>query len=74
MRRNLPPDPEGKNDDRAEWAGVAIQAFRNRVRTDSNDALSDLLRYLMHWADRNEFNFDAQLRRARRSYRVDTSR
>lgn len=49
----LPPDPEGKNEERADWAGAAISTFMSETRTDEGDALSDLLADLGHWADRN---------------------
>lgn len=39
----LPPDPEGENDNRAEWAHRAILAFESATGTDREDALCDLL-------------------------------
>jgi hypothetical protein len=68
----LPPDPECRNDERAEWAGAAISAFQQVTRTDDGDAPSDLLCDLRHWCDRNGFDFDAQLARAMRNYDEET--
>ena len=52
------PDPEGQNDDRAQWALVAAKAFAKRTRlkieADGLDtAISDLLADLGHLCDRN---------------------
>jgi hypothetical protein len=47
----LPPDPDGKNDDRAIWAGLAIAVFQEVTGTDAEDALSDLLADLRHNAE-----------------------
>jgi hypothetical protein len=69
---NLPPDPEGQNDARAEWAEIAIANFEMATNTDREDALGDLLCNLMHWADRNEQDFNAMLERARTHYEVET--
>jgi hypothetical protein len=68
----LPPDPEGRNDDRASWAGHAITAFREATGTDVEDALPDLLTDLIHWADRQDYDFEAALRRARAHYDAET--
>jgi hypothetical protein len=72
--RRLPPDPEGMNDRRAEWAGAAVQDFRSRTGADFDDALSDLLCDLMHWSDRNGFDFDRQFVRVRTHCEAETSR
>ena len=73
ITKRLPPDPEGKNDDRAEWAASALRDFQRSTRTDDEDALSDLLGDLMHWSDRNGFDFDAELSRARMHYAAETT-
>jgi hypothetical protein len=72
-RKQLPPDPEDKNDDRAEWAAAALREFQRRTGTDDEDALSDLLCDLMHWSDRNNFDFDTELSRARMHYEAETT-
>ena len=64
MTRKLPPDPEHMNDDRAAWAASALTAFMRCTGTDPEDALGDLLANLMHWSDRNNYDFDAALDRA----------
>lgn len=68
----LPPDPEGMNDKRAEWAGAAVAAFREATSTDDEDALCDLLCDLAHWADRNGYDFEAASLRARDHYEAET--
>lgn len=69
----LPPDPENMNDSRAEWAGLALSTFMERTGADQEDALGDLLGDLMHWADRQNFDFDLALERARWHYEAETS-
>lgn len=69
---SLPPDPEGKNDDRASWAGSALATFIQVTGTDLEDAMGDLLADLMHWADRHNYDFDAALDRARHHYEAET--
>jgi hypothetical protein len=68
----LPPDPEGMNEARSTWAAQAIDAFRDATGTDEEDALSDLLADLMHFADRRHHDFDAALLRARDHYEAET--
>jgi hypothetical protein len=71
-RSTLPPDPEGMNEQRARWAGLAVTAFQKATGTDDEDALSDLIADLMHWADRNNFDFQAALIRGRDHYEAET--
>jgi hypothetical protein len=63
---------------RAGWAEVALLAFCNETGCDLEDALTDLLGDLMHWADRNDTDercsFPLALRRARNHYREETER
>lgn len=73
MTKRLPADPEAMNDDRAEWAGTALNAFQRLTGTDDEDALGDLLCDLMHWCDRNGCEFDAALSRARMHYYAETT-
>lgn len=70
----LPPDPEGMNDDRAQWADAAIRAFTKETGTDYEDSLGDLLGDLLHWCDRNNFDFEIALDRARYHYEVETGK
>jgi hypothetical protein len=72
MTKILPPDPEGMNDDRAEWAAAALRHFQCMTGTDYEDALGDLLADLMHWGDRNNFDFELALDRARGNYAAET--
>lgn len=69
----LPPDPERMNGRRAAWAGRAVAEFQHATGTDDEDALSDLLADLMHWADRNNYDFDAALLRGRDHYAAETA-
>ena len=69
---SLPPDPEGQNDDRAEWAEAAIVTFEEQTGTDRGDAVCDLLADLMHWGDRNGQDFTAELERAQMHYAAET--
>jgi hypothetical protein len=68
----LPPDPECMNSDRSVWAAAAVAAFQKATNTDAEDTLSDLLCDLMHWCDRNQHDFDAELERARNNYVAET--
>ena len=70
----LPPDPDGQNDDRAGWADLALLAFQAATGTDREDALSDLLCDLMHLCDRDIFlgSFETQVERARGHYEAET--
>jgi hypothetical protein len=69
----LPPDPEGKNYARAAWAGSALRHFQSKTGTDYEDSLGDLLGDLMHWCDRNNFDFELALERARGHYEAETT-
>jgi hypothetical protein len=68
----IPPDPEDQNDDRAEWAQAAIDAFVSVCRTDPEDALSDLLSDMGHWCDRNGTTMAAEIARASSHYNDET--
>jgi hypothetical protein len=73
MTTPLPADPESMNDDRAEWAAIALDAFQRLTGTDDEDVLSDLLCNLMHWCDRNDCGFDTALSRARMHHEAETT-
>jgi hypothetical protein len=73
-KRKLPPDPENLNGDRAEWAGAALRHFQCVTGTDYEDALGDLLCDLMHWCDRNNFDFELALFRAQGHNHAETVR
>lgn len=72
MTKPLPPDLENLND-RAEWAAAALRHFQCTTGTDYEDALGDLLCDLMHWSDRDNFDFEAALARARMHYEAETA-
>ena len=72
----IPDDPDGQNDDRAEWADAAIKAFAFTVRMDpvvegEDTVLTDLLTDMMHWCDRRSFTFADCLRRAQAHYEAE---
>ena len=69
----LPPDPDGMNGERARLAGNTISMFERAAHTDREDSLSDLLVNLIHWADRNDLDFQDELDRAIRNYHSETS-
>jgi hypothetical protein len=69
----LPPDPENMNGDRAQWAAAALRKFQRATGCDYEDSLGDLLSDLMHWTDRNNFDFEAALCRARGHYEAETA-
>jgi hypothetical protein len=72
-RKKLPPDPERMNGDRAEWAAAALRHFQCATGTDYEDASCDLICDLMHWCDRNGFDFESTFRRARMHYEAETA-
>lgn len=69
---SLPPDIDGMNKERAQWAKVALDAFQLHTGVDDEDALADLLGDLMHLSDREPFDFEAALDRARDHYAAET--
>jgi hypothetical protein len=73
LQKFLPPNPDKLNADRAQWAGAALEEFRRATGSDYEDALGDLLCDLMHWSDRNNFDFDAALCRAQGHYKAETT-
>lgn len=73
MNRHLPPDPEKQNDDRAAWAKSAVCAFQTETRAEDESAVADLLCDLMHLADRENWQFDVELERARTHYEAETT-
>jgi hypothetical protein len=67
-----PPDPERRNDRRADWAHTVLREFQRLTGADTEDAVSDLLADLLHWCDRHGQDFDTELRRARNHYDIET--
>jgi len=59
------------NQDRAEWAAAALRHFQCTTGTDYDDALTDLLGDLMHFADRENLDFEAALAMARAHYEAE---
>jgi hypothetical protein len=69
----LPPDPEKMNRRHAECADTALRHYQSVTGADREAALGDLLADLMHWSDRNNFDFDLALSRAQGHYQAETS-
>jgi hypothetical protein len=55
-------------DDSTAGAAAALQHFQYITGCDYEDSLGDLLRDLMHWGDRNNFDFECALFRAQHQY------
>jgi len=70
-------DPEGMNQDRAEWARAAVDAFRAETGLDDGDgmdtAIGDLLADLAHLCDVEGLDFANLLARADDHYTAETS-
>ena len=66
----LPTDPQGRNDERALWAQVALAAFVAETGTDETTVLVEFLAGVMHWCDRSG-RLEAHLERARSLYREE---
>jgi hypothetical protein len=54
--------------ERAASADAALTAYMSRTSCDCENCLADLLRDLMHWADKARLNFPEEFRRARFHY------
>lgn len=74
MAEPLPADPDNQNDDRARWAGAALEAFQKTTRCSEVEALVDLLCDLMHWCDRHGADFREALNQAKGHYQEETYR
>lgn len=72
-RIKLPADPEGQNNDRAEWAEEAIEAFRIETGCDLDTAVYDLLCDLAHYCDRHGLSFADELSHAKKHYNDETA-
>ena len=70
-KKLIPPDPENMNNNRAYWAGEAIDVFEGRTGVEQKDSLCDLLADLRHWSDRQGFNWERELKRAMSHYKKE---
>jgi hypothetical protein len=68
----LPPHPNNLNDYRSARAASALAEFIRITGADEEDALGDLLTDLMHWCDRNDYDFELALLRACSHYEAET--
>lgn len=75
--KQLPPDPEGMNDKRAQWAHQALENFGEATGLsmihEKECVVTDLLCDLRHWCDRNEVDFEGSLRMAEMHYEAETN-
>lgn len=60
--KDIPPDPDRKNDDRAEWAENALRTFAEQTGQDPDtdgwqEILSDFLANARHFADREALDY-----------------
>ena len=69
--KRIPIDPEGMNENRAEWAQEAIDVFIVNTRADLGDAVCDLMADLGHWCDRNGMDLAAEIRRGAMHYQAE---
>ncbi len=56
--------------ERVASADATLEAYMTRTSCDCEECLSELLRDLMHWADKAGLNFPAEFRTARFHYCV----
>ena len=61
-----------ENDKRAEIAQACLDLFMKQTGCDPENALADLLANLAHWCDRNDTEFEDELRRAAMNYGEET--
>ena len=69
----LPPDPENKNDNRANWARKALIQYMACCGTDAENAVIDLLADLRHFCDRVDIDCDEAFIDARDHYLEETT-
>jgi hypothetical protein len=61
------------NAERAASADAALLAYMTRTHCSCEDCIADLLRDLMHWADKCRFSFAEELFRACSNYADETA-
>lgn len=67
-----PPDPDGKNEQRAGWAEDGLLAFQASVGTADEDVVCDFLADLGHYCDRKGIDLGFQVGRAKTHYEAET--
>jgi hypothetical protein len=75
LRRALPADPRGQNDERAAYAKEALMAYRQITNTRRQDTLGSLLCDPMHLCDRDRRfrTFEDSLEDAEQRYQEETA-
>lgn len=66
-------DPDQQNDERAQWAAIALLAFIETTGCDFEDCLADLLADLRHFCDRHALDWEKELARAMGHYYDETA-
>ncbi len=72
MTNTLPPDPEQRNDRRADWVRLTLLEFRAMTLCDDENVVCDFLADLAHYCDRADIDFAHEFRRASSHYRAET--
>lgn len=74
--RAVPPDPEDMNEERAQWADEALEAFTTNtgqyLAVEPADVVNDLITDIAHWCDRNKLQLSGILIRAIEHYGEET--
>ena len=71
---DLPPDPDGMNDQRAEWAQLALTPFCHATGSwDPDESITDLIADLMHLCDRSGLDPQTIITRAIDHYEAETT-
>lgn len=70
----LPPDTDGFNDQRADFARTIVVVYRALTHSGQEEAVTDILNNLMHLCDRDPGfgNFEKELARAVQNYDWET--
>jgi hypothetical protein len=63
-----PSGPKEKLDNQVEAAGAALRRYQTMTGCDFTDSLGDLLRSLIQWSERNNFDFECALFRAQHQH------
>lgn len=68
----IPPNQDGDNDGRAEWAEAAIATYRSITGSERDTAIADFLCNLRHACDRQGLDWDRELRVGMQHYKAET--
>lgn len=71
-KAEMPSDLEEKNEERAGWAAIAVQAFMDKTGSELEYAVGDLLCDLRHFCDYHGIDFDDENANGRGHYEAET--